>query len=194
MEDLINNASVLFDENSLQRSPPLPPTPVGEPVPMFAYGTSHTKVASVPATPQEMPGDFTPRLPPRPANSIHPSLRAGTSSPAKERKDVPPSLPPRPEQRTDGDTPPTEAAHVDDETESSTLNEQTSVAVESTPASESTLTSESTLASEQATLPQSRRMSKSSLSQLDNASSSSQLSTESASDQSSVQPSPSPSV
>jgi len=88
MEDLITNAHILFD---VHHSPPLPPIPPGEPIPSYVYGTSHTKVASVPPSPRSPrmnpSEDFTPRLPPRPANSIHPSSRANVGPP-KERKDV----------------------------------------------------------------------------------------------------------
>lgn len=109
MEDLITHAYVLFDEHGAQHSPPLPPTPAGEPVPQITYGSKNTKVASVPPTPTSSrlgPEDFTPRLPPRPANSIHPSLRANTSSPTKDRFDLPPPLPLRPRDKFDDDTPP----------------------------------------------------------------------------------------
>jgi hypothetical protein len=105
MEDLINNCQQLFDENQGHRSPPLPPTPVGEPVPAFTYGTSHTKVTTVPpaalsTNAKRSSEDFTPPLPPRPANSIHPSLRANTSTPTKERKDFASTLSSLPEPQT----------------------------------------------------------------------------------------------
>ncbi|KAG5648266.1 hypothetical protein DXG03_006225 [Asterophora parasitica] len=102
MEDLIIHAHILYDENAHNpHSPPLPPTPAGEPVPVYTYGSKSTKVASVPATPSgvtmpQIPGspqDFTPRLPPRPANSIHPSLRANPQTPSRGRTDPPPPLP-----------------------------------------------------------------------------------------------------
>jgi len=89
MEDLIFNAFILFDDRVPHAISPLPPAPVGQPTPNFAYGSAHTKVASVPplqttvrqqALPQS-PDDFTPRLPLRPANSIHPSLRTNPTSP-----------------------------------------------------------------------------------------------------------------
>jgi hypothetical protein len=111
MEDLINNCQQLFDENQGQRSPPLPPTPLGEPVPTFTYGTSHTKVTTVPPVAlstivRRSSEDFTPPLPPRPTNSIHPSLRANTSTPTKERKDFAPTLPSPPESQTANGTKP----------------------------------------------------------------------------------------
>jgi hypothetical protein len=88
MEDLITYASILFDAH---HSPPLPPIPAGEPIPSYVYGTSHTKIASVPPSPRlprtNPPEDFTPRLPPRPANSIHPSSRANVAPP-KDRGDI----------------------------------------------------------------------------------------------------------
>jgi hypothetical protein len=119
MEDLINNAHILFQSNS---SPPLPPAPSGEPVPVLSYGSSHTKIADMAPPPElapppsperrprasldqprasfDAPGiyeragshseDFTPQLPPRPANSIHPSLRAGAMSALPNRQSLPP--------------------------------------------------------------------------------------------------------
>ena len=108
MEDLITNASVLFDDRSPSvNSPPLPPAPAGQPAPNYTYGSAHTKVASVPAPQQmpvrqqahpESPEDFTPRLPARPANSIHPSLRTNPASPTKASADATPALPTRPAQ------------------------------------------------------------------------------------------------
>ncbi len=95
MEDLITNAHVLFDDG--KQSAPLPPTPIGEPAPKYSYGSKSTKFtppAPLPLTPSSLSSeDFTPRLPPRPTNSIHPSLRSGQASPTKDRMDVPP-LPP----------------------------------------------------------------------------------------------------
>ena len=72
MEDLIGNAQTLFDERV--PSPPLPPAPVGEPVPVLTYGSSHTSV-TLPRPRETQAADFTPQLPPRPTNSIHPSAR-----------------------------------------------------------------------------------------------------------------------
>jgi hypothetical protein len=77
MENIIDNAHTLFDER-LPSSPPLPPAPIGEPVPVISFGSSYTKV-ELPPLPQsvEEPGvDFTPQLPARPAGSIHPSTRS----------------------------------------------------------------------------------------------------------------------
>jgi len=75
MEDIIDNADTLFDELFPPSSPPLPPAPVGEPVPVISYGSSHTSVAlpDFGGAPGE---DFTPQLPPRPPGSIHPSTRS----------------------------------------------------------------------------------------------------------------------
>jgi len=88
MEDLILHAHILYEHETGPSSPPLPPTPMGEPVPQISYGSKMTKVATVfpeaPAPPS--PGqDFTPRLPARPNNSIHPSSRATPASPTKLR-------------------------------------------------------------------------------------------------------------
>jgi hypothetical protein len=79
MEDLIENAQVLFDERLPHSSPPLPPAPAGEPVPDISYGSSHTKVTTLPQPSESgeaQVADFTPQLPPRPTSSIHPSARS----------------------------------------------------------------------------------------------------------------------
>lgn len=100
MEDLIANASVLFDERGPSlSSPPLPPAPLGSPAPNYAYGSAHTKVASLPASQAapvrqqvhqhpNQPEDFTPKLPARPANSIHPSSRANPATPTRNNFDT----------------------------------------------------------------------------------------------------------
>ncbi|KAK2461694.1 hypothetical protein APHAL10511_006157 [Amanita phalloides] len=83
LEDLISNAHIIFDERPPHHSPPLPPTPAGELAAKYSYGSKTTKVATMPQ-PSSSSGDtasysprssqdFTPRLPPRPTNSIHPS-------------------------------------------------------------------------------------------------------------------------
>jgi hypothetical protein len=94
MADLITHARTLFDDRHPEpSSPPLPPAPVGEPIPPISYGTSHTKVAEIALD------DFTPRMPPRPPQSIHPSSRVnggGPMSPTKSEPDAPPPLPLRP--------------------------------------------------------------------------------------------------
>ncbi|PPQ88087.1 hypothetical protein CVT25_014385 [Psilocybe cyanescens] len=94
MEDLILNASVLYESETGPSSPPLPPTPVGEPVPRVSYGSRTTKIATVPPVDvSSSPQDFTPRLPSRPNNSIHPSSRANPSSPTKPRAPQEKALP-----------------------------------------------------------------------------------------------------
>ncbi|KAJ3826239.1 hypothetical protein F5880DRAFT_129242 [Lentinula raphanica] len=102
MEDLINNAHTLFSEDSVQNNNthPLPAPPPGEPAPVYSYGSKTTKIVSIPP-PLRNTGlspnseDFTPKLPPRPNHSIHPSAR-GPSSPTKERMVVDqPPLPSR---------------------------------------------------------------------------------------------------
>ena len=89
MEDLILHVHILYDYDGGPHSPPLPPTPTGEPL-QVTYGSKTTKVASVPPPPASFDGttslppeDFTPKLPPRPNNSIHPSSRVNASSPTK---------------------------------------------------------------------------------------------------------------
>ena len=98
MDDLIQNASQLFDDPLPSNSPPLPDAPPGEPAPAYNYGSSHTRVGRVlprPLSPRQNE-DFTPRLPLRPAYSIHPSLRAGGPvSPIQATMDIPP-IPPHP--------------------------------------------------------------------------------------------------
>ncbi|PFH54752.1 hypothetical protein AMATHDRAFT_44554 [Amanita thiersii Skay4041] len=100
MEDLINNAQVLFDDNGGHHSPPLPPTPAGELAAQYSYGSKTTKIATVPASLSSLTArpiatnatnatslpstqDFMPRLPPRPSNSIHPSSRANPTNSGK---------------------------------------------------------------------------------------------------------------
>ena len=115
MEDLIIHAHILFPEHPSHYSPPLPPTPAGEPVPVYPYGSKSTKVANVlPSTPSNnaashamlSPQDFTPRLPARPTSSIHPSLRANPQSPTKAYHDNPPPLPSRAARSSQEGTPP----------------------------------------------------------------------------------------
>uniref|UniRef100_D8PRV3 Rho-GAP domain-containing protein n=1 Tax=Schizophyllum commune (strain H4-8 / FGSC 9210) TaxID=578458 RepID=D8PRV3_SCHCM len=118
MEDMIVHAPLIFDghegsisvttgsagtsvagsnSGSQPHSPQLPPTPATDPAPVY-YGSKSTKVATVP--PQSPHHghevDFTPKLPARPANSIHPSSR-GQNSPTKDHFDQlpPPPVPPR---------------------------------------------------------------------------------------------------
>ncbi|KIJ45714.1 hypothetical protein M422DRAFT_251017 [Sphaerobolus stellatus SS14] len=74
MEDLITHAPLLFDDKpqAAQVEPPLPPTP--EPKPKVDYGSSYTRTHTIPPrTPEGH--DFTPTLPLRPEQSIHPSRR-----------------------------------------------------------------------------------------------------------------------
>jgi len=89
-------AHVLYEQDVGQNSPPLPPTPAGEKVPKFSYGSKTTKVANVPPAdilPSSSSQDFTPRLPPRPNNSIHPSSRIYPSSPSTSRAPPEKALP-----------------------------------------------------------------------------------------------------
>lgn len=96
MEALIIHSHTLFDDPSnlapYASSPPLPPAPLGEPLPPFVYGSAHTKFSEygsqqqinspIPQTPtpQTTGDDFAPQLPQRPPASIHPSSRGNTGS------------------------------------------------------------------------------------------------------------------
>jgi hypothetical protein len=96
METLIIHCNSLFDDQfnvaAYASSPPLPPAPLGEDAPPFAYGSTHTKFsgygsqqpfnAPLPQTPTPQPAgdDFTPQFTPRPPASIHPSARGNTGS------------------------------------------------------------------------------------------------------------------
>jgi hypothetical protein len=107
MEDLISNAREIFeDPPPTSSSPPLPATPLSEPAPFYPYGSSHTRVGSVPPQPQSprLTEDFTPRLPVRPTGSIHPSLRANPTSPIRANMEIPP-LPSTVEGMGDGSLP-----------------------------------------------------------------------------------------
>ncbi|KAF7367212.1 Glucosamine 6-phosphate N-acetyltransferase [Mycena sanguinolenta] len=102
MEDLILNAHILYDDHPVQHSPPLPATPAGD-IPDIYYGSKRTAVTTVPpSSPPKReatasPQDFTPRLPTRPANSIHPSARANPPpSPTKGAGAFTPPLQQRP--------------------------------------------------------------------------------------------------
>ncbi|THH12879.1 hypothetical protein EW146_g7284 [Bondarzewia mesenterica] len=111
MEDLIENAQVLFDDRAPPSSPPLPPAPAGEPVPVYSYGSAHTKVSSVPVPdlpPRVAENDFAPQLPPRPTNSIHPSARHNVMPADLPRPPTRPRLSPPPlsnGQKSDGQSP-----------------------------------------------------------------------------------------
>ncbi|EAU92860.2 hypothetical protein CC1G_03647 [Coprinopsis cinerea okayama7 len=140
MEDLIIHVNKIFGDNEQSGgpySPPLPPTPATEaPIPQY-YGSKSTKVASVPPGNNHpgSPQDFTPRLPPRPTNSIHPSAR-NAGSPIKPRADPLPipiqrdmsidefSIPPSPSDiSTSLDTDEDIALHTRETTSSSTGTE-----------------------------------------------------------------------
>jgi len=97
MEALIVHCHTLFDDQSnlapYASSPPLPPAPLGEPLPPFAYGSTYTKFSEYGSQPQinspfpQTPvpqtssgDDFAPQLPPRPPPSIHPSSRGNSGN------------------------------------------------------------------------------------------------------------------
>lgn len=114
MDDLIQNTSQLFEDPLPSTSPPLPDAPPGEPAPVYNYGSSHTKVGSIlprPLSPRQNE-DFAPRLPARPAYSIHPSLRANNPvSPIQATMDIPP-ISSRPSEETSENTNTTTESHV----------------------------------------------------------------------------------
>ncbi|EMD41588.1 hypothetical protein CERSUDRAFT_110164 [Gelatoporia subvermispora B] len=75
-----------------------PPSPRRSPRPATRALSPSPRLTSHPLPPE----DFTPQLPPRPADSIHPSLRAGPMSAAPNRRSL--QLPPRPAQWFDDST------------------------------------------------------------------------------------------
>lgn len=116
MEDLITHAPLLFDDRptlSLDE-PPLPPAPSGVPKPKYDYGSSYTRSHTIPPRLQDGQ-DFTPTLPPRPGQSIHPSHRTNpqsskadtfeqpraSSSPIQQPPEAKPSKPSSPDLRVD---------------------------------------------------------------------------------------------
>ncbi|KAI0317997.1 hypothetical protein OF83DRAFT_1171488 [Amylostereum chailletii] len=116
MEDIILHAHMLFDDHLPPSSPPLPAAPLGEPTPVYSLGSSHTQFANIsgsslatpvegaPSHPLRTPispvshaePDFTPELPPRPANSIHPGARReGAMSPPRRPVSLLPQIRPQ---------------------------------------------------------------------------------------------------
>ncbi|KZS93245.1 RhoGAP-domain-containing protein [Sistotremastrum niveocremeum HHB9708] len=110
MEDMITFAGQLFDDQGTHQSP-LPPAPAGELPARYDYGSSYTQVATIPPKERVASGsrsqDFTPQLPPRPSDSIHPSRRTARVTSNDDDAMPPPPLPSRPLQKQDsslGDT------------------------------------------------------------------------------------------
>ena len=138
MENLIDNAHTLFDERLPPSSPPLPPAPTGEPIPVINYGSLHTKV-ELPPLPQSgeaLGVDFTPQLPARPAGSIHPSTRSKppmspsrpSADPSPSAQSIPPTaLPSRIQTATDATEQSTRESLVSD---TSTLVEKAPVSAQ----------------------------------------------------------------
>ncbi|KAF8528039.1 RhoGAP-domain-containing protein [Hysterangium stoloniferum] len=95
MEDLIVHAPLLFDDRTIPvlHEPPLPPAPSGEPKPKYDYGSSYTRTHTLLPRPQDSQ-DFTPRLPPRPEQSIHPSHRNNQPTKTDSPNYSPPSTTP----------------------------------------------------------------------------------------------------
>ncbi|PPQ63698.1 hypothetical protein CVT24_004278 [Panaeolus cyanescens] len=136
MEDLILNCHILYVHEPPPSSPPLPPTPAGEPVPQISYGSKSTKISTVPPPPATTTPsqDFTPPLPARPQNSIHPSSRnvvspSSPNSPPRGRVwsgnslNIVPSTPPADESSN--------YSPIDSIYESTTEGDQTSVNLQS---------------------------------------------------------------
>lgn len=100
MEDLLTHAPLLFDDQPIStlEEPPLPPAPSGEPKPKYDYGSSYTRSHTIPPRSQDGQ-DFTPTLPPRPEQSIHPSRR---TNPQPSNSDIyeQPSISPPPTQHS----------------------------------------------------------------------------------------------
>ena len=107
MEDMIINANLIFDDQALMSSPPKqpqahisrtpsPPSPSSLPIPPKSPQTPAQKLKSDCSSPHTQ--DFTPDLPPRPGNSIHPSHRTANPSirSADSDEEPAPPLPPRP--------------------------------------------------------------------------------------------------
>jgi hypothetical protein len=78
MEELIAQSSRLFEDQGTETSPPLPAAPADEPEVNIGYGSSYTQIITIPPEEQksqETMEDFSPQLPARPEESIHPSRR-----------------------------------------------------------------------------------------------------------------------
>lgn len=78
MEDLITQASRLFEDHGADSSPPLPAAPPDEPQAKVDYGSSYTQITTLPPKVESsstLSDDFTPQIPARPDDSIHPSRR-----------------------------------------------------------------------------------------------------------------------
>jgi hypothetical protein len=98
MEDLIIYSHLLYDNRPTPPgSPPLPAAPADEPVPVYSYGSTYTRVTTVPTRAKPPPGspgpgadtsaqDFTPKLPARPSHSIHPSSRMSMSKEKEQQQ------------------------------------------------------------------------------------------------------------
>lgn len=121
MEDMITHADSLFDDRAVPPAPPKPPTPPTietatntgpstresspdkrrDPQPQSStdsdYKAHYRRISESllhsPATSQHAQ-DFTPELPPRPSNSIHPSHRSTNSSSRTTDSDESPESPP----------------------------------------------------------------------------------------------------
>lgn len=106
MEDMIVNSTLIFDDQALASSPkkppprisrtPSPPSPSSLPVQSRSPQAFNSQLNSESNSPHAQ--DFTPELPPRPGNSIHPSHRSVNPSlrAADSDEEAAPPLPPRP--------------------------------------------------------------------------------------------------
>lgn len=113
MEDLISNATIIFEDLASKRPPPIslksvtppsihqslsePPLPIPPPEESPSgvdYGSSFTKVITLPPrTSTSKEQDFTPTLPSRPTPSIHPSRRTGTNASIRSDTSASASMP-----------------------------------------------------------------------------------------------------
>jgi hypothetical protein len=110
MEDLISNATIIFEDLASKRPPPIslkggtppsthqsisePPLPIPPPEESPSgvdYGSSFTKLITLPPRTKEQ--DFTPTLPSRPTPSIHPSRRTGTNASIRSDTSASASMP-----------------------------------------------------------------------------------------------------
>ena len=91
MEDLITHANVLFQQSGTG-SPPLPPAPLHESAAHVAYGSTHTKLTSMPPPPVPT----SPRKTHQKVPSVSGTPRSSFDLPRPGMQELTPQLPPRP--------------------------------------------------------------------------------------------------